>query len=637
MTYKIVSAGIFVLLIASKTPQRSTFNLQVQPLAGISDHRRKPPAFSAFWALAPQGSPSTVHVAADISPVSHIALHLPRIVCGAIQVATHLPSSRTSPYFVASTLKVVYAPVHVLRVPHVTAHLLHNVYGAPHMGHATVHVLSAVNIAMHAPSSKTSPCVPSKLYTPRYTSSASHTSPPTSFTMCTHRSCRRACPLVAHIATGTLHVLCTHALRAVRVTAHVPLSRTSPCVASTLYTPPAHVLRIPHLAAYLPCGVRGAEHVPHIVHKGVHDSRFAHAPRHVTVHLPSVVMHGSGFVLVAAHVPCPSCARTPYIFLHTVILMQMQQRVQQYCNCKRNPRANAPNTRTSQAHLCPMRRSHGRRRTPHPPAAGRSVPLWSPSHVFQVPAHAQQQQQQQQRPVEFKRSASAMGVYHAHEHEDHPRAPLRGFQAQCVCDRDARERKHNGVGKRGREQPDCAGGGQRHCARRASIGFGAHAGAAFARGTPPPQPTGFWRCLGQQILLVQVREKIRRKTKPQLHCTQCGVCGVWSGCGMGRGQDSVQREEQERVKESKKAERESRHMSEGRKRTPLSDVFRLVALVICCEWGEWGECGGAADVDGGGGDAGWAWVYPPHSLCSLHAHTHAPDLPPLHALSGPLH
>ncbi|KAJ7800192.1 hypothetical protein B0H14DRAFT_2834545, partial [Mycena olivaceomarginata] len=28
---------------------------------------------------------------------------------------------------------------------------------------------------------------------------------------------------------------------------------------------------------------------------------------------------------------------------------------------------------------------------------------------------------------------------------------------------------------------------------------------------------------------------------------------------------------------------------------------------------------------------------PLHSLCSLHAHTPAPDLPPLHALSGPLH
>ncbi|KAJ7776688.1 hypothetical protein B0H14DRAFT_3508210 [Mycena olivaceomarginata] len=53
-----------------------------------------------------------------------------------------------------------------------------------------------------------------------------------------------------------------------------------------------------------------------------------------------------------------------------------------------------------------------------PPAAGRSVPPQSLPHVFQAPAHAQQQQ----RPMEFKRSVSAMGVYHAHEHKDHPRA-----------------------------------------------------------------------------------------------------------------------------------------------------------------------------------------------------------------------
>ncbi|KAJ7824719.1 hypothetical protein B0H14DRAFT_3727570 [Mycena olivaceomarginata] len=58
-----------------------------------------------------------------------------------------------------------------------------------------------------------------------------------------------------------------------------------------------------------------------------------------------------------------------------------------------------------------------------PPAAGRSVLPQSLPHAFQAPAHAQQQQQQQQqRPMEFKRSVSAMGVYHAHEHEDHPRA-----------------------------------------------------------------------------------------------------------------------------------------------------------------------------------------------------------------------
>ncbi|KAJ7793255.1 hypothetical protein B0H14DRAFT_3560858 [Mycena olivaceomarginata] len=47
-----------------------------------------------------------------------------------------------------------------------------------------------------------------------------------------------------------------------------------------------------------------------------------------------------------------------------------------------------------------------------PPVAGCCMPPQSLPHAFQAPAHAQQQQQQQ-RPMEFKRSVSAMGVYHA--------------------------------------------------------------------------------------------------------------------------------------------------------------------------------------------------------------------------------
>ncbi|KAJ7695535.1 hypothetical protein B0H14DRAFT_3905434 [Mycena olivaceomarginata] len=146
------------------------------------------------------GSPSTVHVAADISPVPYVALHLPHIVRGAVHVAMHLPSLRTSPRepsilcaalwtssapSTSPALEVVYAPVHVLHILHVAAHLLHNVYGALHMGHAATHVLSAVNIAMHAPRRRPRHVWPSKPYTPRYTSSASRTSTPTSFTMCT--------------------------------------------------------------------------------------------------------------------------------------------------------------------------------------------------------------------------------------------------------------------------------------------------------------------------------------------------------------------------------------------------------------------------------------------------------------------
>ncbi|KAJ7796721.1 hypothetical protein B0H14DRAFT_70408 [Mycena olivaceomarginata] len=156
---------------------------------------------------------------------------------------------------------------------------------------------------------------PSRSYTPQYTSSTSRTSPPTSFTMCTvpHTEgtplgmssapltspcmppSRTSLPL--HIVCGAAHPLCT-----VHVAAHVPLSCTSPCAPSNLYTPP-HMSS----ATCLPRGVHGAEHVPHIVHKGVYNSRFAHAPRHVAVHLPSVVVHGSGFVLVAARVPRVCC------------------------------------------------------------------------------------------------------------------------------------------------------------------------------------------------------------------------------------------------------------------------------------------------------------------------------------------
>ncbi|KAJ7816045.1 hypothetical protein B0H14DRAFT_3148715 [Mycena olivaceomarginata] len=146
---------------------------------------------------------------------------------------------------------VVYSPVHVLRVPHVAAHLLHNVYGA-------AHVLGAVHVAVHAPSSRTSLRAPSTLCAARRTPSAPSASP----RMSLYRARRRARP--------------------------------------PLFIHPEHVLRAPDVAAYLPRGMHGAEHVPHIVHKGVHDSRFAHAPRHVVVHLPGVVVHGSGFVLVAA-------------------------------------------------------------------------------------------------------------------------------------------------------------------------------------------------------------------------------------------------------------------------------------------------------------------------------------------------
>ncbi|KAJ7730962.1 hypothetical protein B0H14DRAFT_2640128, partial [Mycena olivaceomarginata] len=101
-----------------------------------------------------------------------------------------------------------------------------------------------------------------------------------------------------------------------------------------------------------------------------------------------------------------------------------------------------------------------------------------------------------------------------------------------------------------------------------------------------------------------VWEEIRRKTKPRLRCARCGVCGVWHGCGMGRGWDSVQGGAGVCEGEQEGGAGEPVHVRGEEADAAERCVPRLVALVICCEWGEWGECGGAADVDGGGGDAG---------------------------------
>ncbi|KAJ7897607.1 hypothetical protein B0H14DRAFT_2676255 [Mycena olivaceomarginata] len=108
-----------------------------------------------------------------------------------------------------------------------------------------------------------------------------------------------------------------HVLGAVHVAVHAPSSRTSLRAPSTLCVArhtPSGPSASPRMSLYrarrLPRGVHGAELVPHTVHRGVHDSRFAHAPRHVAVHLPSVIVHGSGFVLVVAHVPRICCIAT---------------------------------------------------------------------------------------------------------------------------------------------------------------------------------------------------------------------------------------------------------------------------------------------------------------------------------------
>ncbi|KAJ7849704.1 hypothetical protein B0H14DRAFT_3667871 [Mycena olivaceomarginata] len=124
-----------------------------------------------------------------------------------------------------------------------------------------------------------------------------------------------------------------------------------------------------------------------------------------------------------------------------------------------------------------------------------------------------------------------------------PRAPLGGFQAQCVCDRDARERKHDGVGKRGREQPDCAGGGQRHRAQRASVGFGL---APLSRGptpgprsgTPQPQPTGFLAVPGaaNSIGAGVGRDKEKDQASIALRAMRIvqSMARLWDGPGAGQ-------------------------------------------------------------------------------------------------------
>ncbi|KAJ7667448.1 hypothetical protein B0H14DRAFT_3694077 [Mycena olivaceomarginata] len=246
-----------------------------------------------------------------------------------------------------------------------------------------------------------------------------------------------------------------------------------------------------------------------------------------------------------------------------------------------------------------------------PPAAGRSVPPRSPPHAFQVPAHAQQQQRQQC-PVEFKCSASAMGVYHAHEHEDHPARPSGDFKRSVSV-----------IGMLGNANTMGWGSGGGSSLTALVVGSGIVLGvpaSALGRvpaplsraptpgprsGTPQPQPTGFLAVPGaaNSIGAGVGRDKEKDQASIALRAMRSvrSMARLWDGPGVGQrsaGGAGVCEGEQEggagepvhvRGEEADAAER---------------CVPRLVALVICCEWGEWGECGGAADVDGGGGDAG---------------------------------
>ncbi|KAJ7827810.1 hypothetical protein B0H14DRAFT_3873539 [Mycena olivaceomarginata] len=382
-----------------------------------------------------------------------------------------------------------------------------------------------------------------------------------------------------------------------------------------------------------------------------------------------------------------------------------QLQLQEESLCQRTQYAHLPGTSTPYATL-----TRAEMYTP-PPVVGRSVPPRSPPHAFQVPAHAQQQQQ---RLVEFKRSASAMGVYHAHEHEDHPTHPSGDFKRSASAmgmleNANTKGRGSGGgsslsalvssgivlgapastlgriptptplsraltpvLGLRSGTSLDCAAR-DAECAEYGVVGtvqgkkekegkvkkvkvkvkakeekkakeeakekekkskrLPKSSGSSFKAGElaqqerrqrdrpwvaehaePGSEQHGHEGEYGKQRLYCasshftsttninglpsslsslqssapnpnrlsaeSVNRNLRREHEfepvPAVGAVQRELCGLlvaFVNCVRGRGRDSVQWEEREHAKESKKAEQESRRTSEGRKRTPLSDVF----------------------------------------------------------------
>ncbi|KAJ7840264.1 hypothetical protein B0H14DRAFT_3869500 [Mycena olivaceomarginata] len=368
----------------------------------------------------------------------------------------------------------------------------------------------------------------------------------------------------------------------------------------------------------------------------------------------------------------------------------VQLQLQEESLCQRTQYAHLPGASTPYATL-----TRAEMYTP-PPVVGRSVPPRSPPHAFQVPAHAQQQQQ---RPVEFKRSASAMGVYHAHEHEDHPTCPSGDFKRSASA--------MGMLGNANTKGRGSGGGSSLSALVGSGIMLGAPASTLGRILTPTPllvrSMARLWdgeegekkekengEAEGtvqgkkekegkEKKVKVKVKAKEEKKAKEEAkekekkskrlpkssgssfevsalgaspvqqrrqqdrpwvaehaepgseqhghegeYGKQCLYCassrftsttninglpsslsssqssaapnpnrlsadGSSAGCSSrvsstrwaeevvncvrGRGWDSVQREEREHAKESKKAEQESQRTSEGRKRTPLSDVF----------------------------------------------------------------
>ncbi|KAJ7843441.1 hypothetical protein B0H14DRAFT_1013989 [Mycena olivaceomarginata] len=189
--------------------------------------------------------------------------------------------------FAARALQVVYAPVHVLRVPHIAAHLLHNVYGAAHIGHAAAHlyllnvygaahrghsaghVLGAAHVAVYAPLRCARP--------PHCVWRGARPS---------HRPRRRACPFIVHVAVRALHLVYTpaHVLRAPHITTYLPVACTARSMSPTSCTracttpaspmPPARCSAPPQRRRArlrlrprrCPCPSRPAALPPHVPH-----------------------------------------------------------------------------------------------------------------------------------------------------------------------------------------------------------------------------------------------------------------------------------------------------------------------------------------------------------------------------------
>ncbi|KAJ7736392.1 hypothetical protein B0H14DRAFT_3898543 [Mycena olivaceomarginata] len=239
-----------------------------------------------------------------------------------------------------------------------------------------------------------------------------------------------------------------------------------------------------------------------------------------------------------------------------------------------------------------------------PPAAGRSVPPRSPPHAFQVPAHAQQQQ----RPVEFKCSVSAMGVYHAHEHEDHPARPSGDFKRSASVMGMLGNANTMGRGSEGGSSLSALVGSGIVLGAPASTLGRVPTPTLLSRtltpvpgprsGMPQPQPTGFLAVPGaaNSIGMGAGRDKEKDQASIALHAMRSvrSMAQLWDGEegekkekekengegeGMVRGKKEKEGKEK-KVKVKVKAKEEAKEKEKKGKRLPKSSgsSFEVGAL-----------------------------------------------------------